>query len=697
MWQVSFLHPWALWLAGGAVIPLLIHLLWREKPRQVRFTATRFIRTSRRRAFRRTQLKHLLLLLLRMALIALFALLLARPFLHRGAAAAPEGGVAGTPAAAIVLDDSMSMTYRVGDATWFDGARNRALELADRLRPDTATAVLSTGRPAGRLQRDRPAVVSRLRGLRAGLGSSSCWSALERAAALLQEKGAGSRDIYLFTDMTTGAWVGRGRRRVDLGQDVRVHVIDVAPEGGANGAVADLNSDGQPTIRGARLDLRARVLSSGQSLRRTVEFSFDGETVERRRVDLQAGEETVLEFSVPLREGRHHRGRMGFVNPDALDADDARYFTLEVAPDIPVLAVEAEPSADVESPSYFLRLALQPWRGREGMFRVERISSSRLEAASLGPYDVVVLAGAGELSERAWTRLAAYVKGGGGLLAFAGPEAGQAYHGEAARAVLPARVGPVAAAPREEPFAMRILRPDHPLLEAVRASRANLGRVRLRRCRRLTPAEGADQLLSLGPELPAFVLREGAGRTALFAGPPDDRWGRFATAPVFVPFVHETVLYLAQRRMGGLTTYLVGSQVPINYQPGRWPTVVRVAAPGSETGERLLPGATPGRLTYWKTDRPGYYRVSFERQEETWQSGFAVNTVPIESRLEKVPFEEVSDAIRAGTVEQMGDLQLEAGSGAPAAGAREVTPWVILLALAALVAELFLSNRFYRS
>ena len=231
MWHLTFLHSGLLWLGAAAAAPVIIHLLWRQKPLLVRFTAVRFILTGRRRSFRRTRLKHLLLLLLRIGLILLFAMLIARPIVHRGAVAAGEGGVAGTPAVAIVLDDSMSMNYRVGDATWFDTARNRAVELAQSLPEAAAAAVLTTSRPGGNLMRERDALLSRIQGLRPRLGSDPCWGALEKAAGLLQQKGASRRDIYLLTDMTPSAWLGYEQRQLDLGNDVNVYghsVVDPA-------------------------------------------------------------------------------------------------------------------------------------------------------------------------------------------------------------------------------------------------------------------------------------------------------------------------------------------------------------------------------------------------------------------------------------------------------------------------------------
>ncbi|MCK4376050.1 MAG: BatA domain-containing protein, partial [Candidatus Brocadiae bacterium] len=55
MWRIGFTHLGALWLGAAAVLPLIIHFLWRQRPKVIRFPAVRFIRLSQRKSFRRTR------------------------------------------------------------------------------------------------------------------------------------------------------------------------------------------------------------------------------------------------------------------------------------------------------------------------------------------------------------------------------------------------------------------------------------------------------------------------------------------------------------------------------------------------------------------------------------------------------------------------------------------------------------------
>ena len=86
---MNFLNPLFLFGLGAAAIPVLIHLLTRRKPREVRFPSLDFLAEVNQSEIRRLRLKQWLLLLLRTLAVALLALALARPSLQGGA----RGGI----------------------------------------------------------------------------------------------------------------------------------------------------------------------------------------------------------------------------------------------------------------------------------------------------------------------------------------------------------------------------------------------------------------------------------------------------------------------------------------------------------------------------------------------------------------------------------------------------------------------------
>src|SRR3712207_4237818 len=83
-------------------IPVLIHLIMRQKPRTLPFPAFRFLLNRHRTNLRKLRLRHLLLLTLRVLLIAVLCLALARPRLFFGG----TGSVSERPFVAVLLFDT---------------------------------------------------------------------------------------------------------------------------------------------------------------------------------------------------------------------------------------------------------------------------------------------------------------------------------------------------------------------------------------------------------------------------------------------------------------------------------------------------------------------------------------------------------------------------------------------------------------
>jgi hypothetical protein len=126
---MGFLQPLALLALGAASIPALLHLLQRREPPTVPFPAVRYLAEAERRHSRRLKLRHLLLLLLRTALIAAVVLAAARPVVP-----VPAGGVHAPTALVLIVDNSLS-----------SAAVGSGLRVLDRLRDEARAVLAETG------------------------------------------------------------------------------------------------------------------------------------------------------------------------------------------------------------------------------------------------------------------------------------------------------------------------------------------------------------------------------------------------------------------------------------------------------------------------------------------------------------------------------------------------------------------------
>ena len=81
---MNFLAPLFFVAMAGLAIPVLLHLTQREKKQIIRFPSLMFVRRIPYQSVRRRKIQHWLLLLVRVAALALIIFAFARPFISQG-------------------------------------------------------------------------------------------------------------------------------------------------------------------------------------------------------------------------------------------------------------------------------------------------------------------------------------------------------------------------------------------------------------------------------------------------------------------------------------------------------------------------------------------------------------------------------------------------------------------------------------
>src|SRR6188508_790239 len=94
---------------GALAIPVLIHLIQRERKRVVEFPSLMFLRRIPYQSVRRRRIRDWTLLLMRLAALAMIVLAFARPFFRRDSLGAAAQN--GAREAVILVDASYSMGY----------------------------------------------------------------------------------------------------------------------------------------------------------------------------------------------------------------------------------------------------------------------------------------------------------------------------------------------------------------------------------------------------------------------------------------------------------------------------------------------------------------------------------------------------------------------------------------------------------
>ncbi len=706
---MTFINP--LLLAGTALValPIILHLIMRQRPRRLEFPALQFIQRRHDTNRRKLRLRHLLLLALRAALVALLAFALARPSMKlAGALGKEEAPVA----AALVFDTSIRMDYRHENRTRLEAAQKLALWLLSQLPRESAIAVIDTAQAPAAFQVDRGAAKHRIELLETTAVSRPLTDAVVNAAELLGKSELPRKEIYVFSDLASASWPEDAISRVQeaMGQlpAVGAYVIDVGVENPINSALGELRLSGQVLSRGSSLTVQTPLRQTGPGATRTVEFYLlggDRQPIKRggETIAFEEGQSQRVSFRVEGLDLGTHQGYIQILGQDALSADDLRYFTVEVKPAWRVLIVAPKPA---EARAIYLSEAIAPTAFRRtGRARFEPvvISYEKLPETPLGSYSAVCLLDPAPLEASIWQKLTHYAAEGHGVAIFLGGNARRdSFNEEAAQELLPGRL----VRHVRRPDGNEYLSPSdlqHPVLGAFRQFGGTVPWVaspvfRYWQVRGL--AEGVQVIVPYSDGEPAVLERQvGDGRVITFTtpvsdDPNNDPWNLLPLGAVW-PFgvlANETMLHLVGSSESQFN-YHAGQTALLELDATRSYRSYILTQP-DDLQVRLTPDLRRNALVVTGTEEPGNYRVQAGGSGGI-DRGFSVNVTADQTQLDRASEDRLAAIFGEYPFHvARNENEIERDFTAGRVG-RELFP--ILIAVVALVLGLehVVANRFY--
>ena len=578
---MSFLTPLFLVALAGLAIPVLLHLIQREKKHIVQFPSLMFLRRIPYQSVKRRRIRHWLLLAMRLAALALIVMAFARPFLRRPDLAA--SAAAGAREVVVLLDRSYSMGYGDRWQRATTAARNAigGLGAADRgsvvlFAAGAEVALRSTG-DRGRLQ-------AAIADVQAGAGATRFAPALKLAGSILSESALPRKEVLLISDFQRSGWQGaEGVRLPDGAVLTPVAISDADP---ANLSIAPV------ALQRTRFENQERIAVTSGVFNRSaravsnvdVTLEIGGRPIQTRRANVDAGASASVTFDPVTVAERNVRATVRLPG-DRLAPDNVFHFV--VSPVDPIGLVVAERNGAPRDASLFLVRALAV--GDSPRFQASVRAADSLSDRDLESVAVVVLNDT-PVAQTTAERLHRFVERGGGLFLVAGERTAWA----GAPEWLPGTIGPAVDRSAGQAARLGALEYGHPIFELFRAPRTgDFSAARFYGYRAITPGVDARVLARFDDGAPALVERTiGSGRVVLLASTVDLFWNDLAVKPVFLPFVHRVVRHLSAYR-----------------EPRPWRTVGEVVDPlALDPGSRTE--AAPSRVVL----TPAGQRLSLDEE-----------------------------------------------------------------------------------
>lgn len=670
---MQLLSPAILWALAALAVPILVHLFYFRRFKRVEFSNVRFLTEVRDETQRRSRIRNLLVLSLRLLAFAALVVAFAQPFV-----AANGSEAVAPPRINIVVDNSQSMSARTSEVTLLDKAKQRARDII-RAYGEATEFRLVTNDLDGASTRwyGREDALAAVEGIGFGVSPQTGAQLLSRTMPrdgtideptptyLISDFQRTQFDLSIFTSDTMRSVAALPIAALEL----RNLSIDSAY------LLSPLQLLGEPVA--IVVEMTNHGTEDAEAVKLSAVIDGSAQPFGLRRVPAGATVSDTLILSV---------ARAGWVRAEIaitdfpIEFDDRYYIAFEVRDRLRALVI-----SDAEARAQ-LRAAFPP----DGTVALSTERSSNVNYSQLRSYDLVILDGVAQLPSGLVQALGEAVELGGKVMIF--PSAAAAAPGTGYGPLLAALGLPPLRSPETGEFVGgRVNTRSFVFAEVFDRLPDNM-RLPQSKLRFNIGAAGDETLLSFRDGSP-FVVGSAAGRgiAYLSAAPLDADVSDFArSAEIFVPMLYRMAYSGGAARAIAYTIGQVGAfEVPVA-SVGEGALTLRSGQESFVPPQRTL--GSVATVSFGQTPtRAGHFALIDPADSTLAVLGFNY------SRAESpMSFHSAAALAEAGLSVYDGDSAagLQAGLGAGALG-KPWWPTLVALALLALIAEA-LVLRFWR-
>ena len=469
---MQFLYPALTIGFFVALAPLLIHLINMMRHRRVKWAAMDFLLSSYKKHRKWVWLKQFILLLMRMAAVALVVAMLAQLVTQRRY----EGLFGNTLTHHyILIDDSYSMSDRGGGPSAFETGlqfvKQLAAEAVDQelrqrftllrfSRAEMATeddVTTASGVRVADLNAEDVdgkfsiAVEEICRGMEPTQLASGPEAALQIAGQRMEQNGDENRVVYLVSDFRGNQWDNPTETRQLLrdleNADAKINLVNCVRTHRSNLAITDIRPTEETRAAGVPLFMNVQITNYGtepqekiQLQVRTLFYEGSAETgdantpsidelpvLQVERINPKESLTVRVQVYFP-KAGRHVVEAI--LPEDSVSNDNRRWCVVEFPEEESVLVVDGDPRG---RNGFYVEAIFEPGQRARTGIRPDLRDTAFLRDTNpeaLRAYSAIYLFDVDRLDDRAIENLEAYARAGGGIAFFTGPQVNVSFYNE---------------------------------------------------------------------------------------------------------------------------------------------------------------------------------------------------------------------------------------------------------------------------
>lgn len=495
----------------------------------------RFISEIKQETKKRSQLKHLLILLARLLAMSCLVMVFAQPYLPSSLL---QRKLKGSQAVSIYIDNSFSMEALSSGGSLLDEAKNKAIEIADACKPSDLFQLLTTdfeGRHQRFVSKDE------FRNLAEEVKISPAVRSLAEVMKRQEDMLSGARSMnpvaYIISDFqkTTSGFT-------NLKADTSVSWVFVPVRSAKqNNLYIDSAWFDNPVLQPMEpVKLRVKIKSSSDERLEKIPLQLFINNMQKTVASFAIEPESETTVVLPFTNNAAGIQSGMLSIPDyPVTWDDNFFISYTIAPAVPVLSVNAD------KPSSYLDALF----AADSAFIFRNGNDKQLDFSSLGNYPLIIFNGIRDIPSGLRQEISRYVMNGGNIIIFPPEQADPLiYNGLLTDFGAPEITGQDTAHINVSEINTESLI-FHDVFEKdasgkiILPENADLPRVKWHYVLGRTSKSSTEDLMKLqNGEAFLTVTKAGKGKVYLFAVPLDDKASNFARNSIFVPVLYKIAI-----------------------------------------------------------------------------------------------------------------------------------------------------------
>jgi len=399
---MQFVNPLYLFGLLAIAIPVIIHLFNFRRFRKVYFTNVRFLQALKQQTQKRSQLRHLLILAMRILAIAALVMAFAQPYIPFSD---KQSKLVSRNVVSVFVDNSFSMEAVGTNGTLLDESKQKAREIVSAYK-STDLFQLLTSDFEGRHQRlvTRDEFLTMLDEVKISSSVHTFPEIVRRQYDLLKSETSSRHTSYLVSDFQKSAFIS-----VDFRQDSAISTYLVPLK---SSATANVYIDScwfvQPTQQPGKTSLlSARVWNKSENDLEKIPFKLmiNNQQKSVASIDIKAGMSTTVEMPFTVHQAGPQNGLLQ-VTDYPVTYDDKFYFSFDVLSSINVLSINGGGENRFLTALY----------AQDSSVRLTNLSEKSLDYGRLPQFDLIILNEIPSFSSGLAEEIKRYVTNGGTIL-----------------------------------------------------------------------------------------------------------------------------------------------------------------------------------------------------------------------------------------------------------------------------------------